>query len=62
MTDVPSPCVRNCCLDEDDVCIGCNRSIEEIMRWGESDNEEKLKILEKAEKRLAERLKKYPPK
>ena len=60
MTEVPSPCVRNCCLDEDDVCLGCNRNIKEIMCWGAAGNEEKLKILEKAEKRLAKRVEKYP--
>jgi len=62
MTDIPSPCVRNCCLDEDDACLGCNRSIEEIMRWGEASDGEKLIILEKAETRLAERLERHPPK
>ncbi|MGV2873061.1 DUF1289 domain-containing protein [Colwellia sp. E150_009] len=20
---IPSPCVRNCCLDKNDVCLGC---------------------------------------
>ena len=58
--DTTSPCVRNCCLDEEDVCLGCNRSIEEIIRWGESGDEERLAILEKAKERLAERLEKYP--
>ena len=28
-----SPCVALCKLDEDDVCIGCNRTIEEITNW-----------------------------
>ena len=45
MSEVFSPCVRNCCLDEDDVCLGCFRTIEEIIRWGEADDEEKHKIL-----------------
>ncbi|MEO1926243.1 MAG: DUF1289 domain-containing protein, partial [Gammaproteobacteria bacterium] len=30
MTDevenIQSPCVRNCCLNEDDICLGCRRS------------------------------------
>lgn len=51
MTEVPSPCVRNCCLDEDDVCLGCFRTVEEIIRWGDADDEEKYKILVKAEVR-----------
>ena len=60
MTEVPSPCVRNCCLDEDDVCLGCLRTIEEIMRWGQADNKEKLEILEKVKVRLEQRLEKRP--
>ena len=51
MSEVSSPCVRNCCLDEDDVCLGCFRTIEEIIRWGEADDEEKHKILVKAGER-----------
>lgn len=50
-----SPCVRNCCLDEDDVCIGCGRTIEEIIRWGDADNSERLQILEAAKKRKLKR-------
>ncbi len=28
-----SPCVRNCCLDEQDICLGCFRSVTEITQW-----------------------------
>jgi predicted Fe-S protein YdhL (DUF1289 family) len=28
-----SPCVRNCTLDDDDVCIGCERTLAEILAW-----------------------------
>jgi len=42
---VPSPCVRNCCLDENDICLGCFRSISEILRWSEATEEEKRAIL-----------------
>lgn len=44
---VPSPCVRNCCLDENDICLGCYRSLSEILRWGEAKEEEKRAILVK---------------
>ena len=30
---VESPCVRNCCLDDDDICMGCFRSVDEITGW-----------------------------
>ena len=52
---LPSPCVRNCCLDEDDVCIGCGRTVEEIIRWGDADNSERLQILDTAKKRKLKR-------
>jgi uncharacterized protein len=42
---VPSPCVRNCCLDENNVCLGCSRSISEICGWSEASDREKREIL-----------------
>lgn len=49
--EVNSPCVRNCCLDDDDICIGCARSVDEIIEWGGATNLRKLEILAGAEKR-----------
>ncbi|NPU95443.1 MAG: DUF1289 domain-containing protein [Gammaproteobacteria bacterium] len=49
---VLSPCVGVCALDDDDVCIGCWRSGEEISRWGYLDNAGKRAILKKVEERL----------
>ncbi|MDX1594275.1 MAG: DUF1289 domain-containing protein [Gammaproteobacteria bacterium] len=28
-----SPCVRVCALDERNVCIGCRRTLDEIVHW-----------------------------
>lgn len=50
-----SPCVRNCCLDDDDVCLGCGRRIDEIVRWHAAPEAERATILEAAGARLAER-------
>lgn len=47
-TIVQSPCVRNCCLNEEDICLGCFRSLEEITRWSIVDNEAKMQILAQA--------------
>tara|TARA_Y100001963_G_scaffold38166_1_gene53303 strand:- start:240 stop:395 length:156 start_codon:yes stop_codon:yes gene_type:complete len=30
-----SPCIGTCTLDEDNICIGCNRHIDEITLYGE---------------------------
>ncbi|MDX8400838.1 MAG: DUF1289 domain-containing protein [Gallionellaceae bacterium] len=46
-----SPCVRNCCLNEDDVCLGCFRSLEEITRWNEADEQERVSILNNTQQR-----------
>jgi predicted Fe-S protein YdhL (DUF1289 family) len=51
---VPSPCVRNCCLDERDVCLGCYRHIEEIIRWAGATDGEKLEVLERCRARYRE--------
>lgn len=56
--DAPaSPCVRNCCLDEQDVCLGCGRHIDEILRWRESGPAERETILAQASQRRDERRK-----
>jgi predicted Fe-S protein YdhL (DUF1289 family) len=47
-----SPCVRNCCLDDDDVCLGCGRSLEEIIAWSTSPEERKTEILRLCRERL----------
>jgi len=43
---VASPCVRKCTLGDDDICVGCFRSIDEICAWGGASNEERRDILE----------------
>jgi predicted Fe-S protein YdhL (DUF1289 family) len=46
-----SPCIRRCCLDDDDVCMGCGRSLEEIMVWSHSSDEDKAAILARSRQR-----------
>ncbi|AZQ82906.1 DUF1289 domain-containing protein [Colwellia sp. Arc7-635] len=43
--DVASPCVRNCCLNEQDICLGCFRHIDEIMAWRKLDTSAKNAVL-----------------
>ena len=42
---VASPCVNICALDEDDICTGCQRTVEEITRWGRMTNDERRGVL-----------------
>ena len=50
-----SPCVRNCCLDVDNVCMGCGRLLEEIVQWGTASDSDKSAILARSRERLRER-------
>ncbi|MCK9236688.1 MAG: DUF1289 domain-containing protein [Thiopseudomonas sp.] len=42
---IASPCVSICALDDDDVCIGCQRTGDEIIRWGKMTNDERRAVL-----------------
>lgn len=46
MTEPASPCVSICALDEEDICIGCYRSADEISNWVSFDPQRKLEVLE----------------
>jgi predicted Fe-S protein YdhL (DUF1289 family) len=48
---VESPCVRNCCLNEKDVCLGCFRHIDEIIGWQSFTLPQKVVILDECTKR-----------
>ncbi len=49
------PCMRNCCLNDEDICLGCFRSLGEITQWSETNDHERIIILEKARQRREER-------
>jgi len=42
-----SPCVDICQLNSDFVCIGCGRSIEEILKWQEYTAEQQKAVLDR---------------
>ncbi len=48
-----SPCVRNCCLDDNDICVGCFRHLDEIVGWRDSSIDQKNKILALCQERRA---------
>ena len=39
-----SPCISVCVLDDDDVCLGCYRSADEITDWFMASDEEKRAV------------------
>ena len=52
---IPSPCVDICSLNDDDICIGCFRSGDEISSWGKMSNEEKKQTLNKVRERRSQK-------
>ncbi len=53
MNEVSSPCVSICALDEDDICVGCYRSGNEITRWSQLNQDEKKQVMDKVREREA---------
>lgn len=50
-----SPCVRNCCLDQQDICLGCGRLLDEIIEWHSANLLRRAQILQLAQARIAQR-------
>ncbi|MFZ6774004.1 DUF1289 domain-containing protein [Undibacterium sp. SXout7W] len=50
---VPSPCINICRMDEQKrFCLGCFRSIDEIICWSKADNATKLTIWREVQQRM----------
>lgn len=56
MGHVISPCINICKLDENQVCIGCYRTINEIANWTKYTDEEKIKINNRIENQRWQKL------
>ncbi|RRS03776.1 DUF1289 domain-containing protein [Aquabacterium soli] len=52
---VASPCVRRCTLDQDDVCIGCGRTLDDIRQWGTMSDAQRGECVARAAQRRQER-------
>lgn len=52
---IASPCVSICALDETDVCIGCQRNVDEIIRWSRLNNDQRREVLLRCHERARER-------
>jgi len=44
--EVQSPCIKICTIEEQ-VCIGCNRTQDEIREWFYANNDRKREILKR---------------
>lgn len=54
--EIQSPCISVCQMNEDNICVGCFRSLDEIREWFQADNSKKQQILADAEHRKQELL------
>ncbi|BAJ03019.1 DUF1289 domain-containing protein [Shewanella violacea] len=54
---IHSPCVAKCGLNDEDICMGCYRTIDEIVAWGTGDDGFKADVWVKLAKRKAEQAK-----
>ena len=52
---VKSPCIEVCSLNDQDVCIGCYRTANEIIEWFSASDERKRAILSAVNERRAAR-------
>lgn len=48
-----SPCVARCGLNDDDICVGCFRHIDEIVGWGQASEARQQAIIEAVNQRKA---------
>ncbi len=51
MKEVKNPCIQVCRYDDDGVCVGCYRTMQEAANWIFLSTEQKTEILRKTEER-----------
>lgn len=44
---IASPCIKQCALDVNKICLGCFRSIDEITTWSKVDAQTRLSFFNK---------------
>lgn len=54
--NVITPCIGQCNLDEKDICQGCYRSALEISGWLNKPEDEKIAIVIRCKKMIAQNL------
>ena len=58
-SQIKSPCISNCCLDDEDICLGCFRHIDEITGWHSADDKRREEILMNTERRRIEQKERF---
>ena len=58
---IESPCNRVCTLDPaTDLCLGCGRSLDQIMRWTQMTDAERARVVAELDRRPTDRRRPAP--
>ena len=50
-TAIDTPCVNICVIEEDGLCVGCARTLDEIAGWGTMSAEQRRELMSMLRKR-----------
>jgi len=59
MADINKPCIKRCSLNKEEICLGCFRTFNDMLRWNKASIEEKYEMLNMAEERKIEYAKQH---
>lgn len=59
VSKIGSPCIDNCCLNEEDICLGCFRSLKEILNWHAATDQQRQAIIVTAQNRKEQHRRKF---
>ena len=51
MKPVASPCIQICRLNDNNLCAGCGRHVDEIRDWGQMTDREREQVLYEVKQR-----------
>lgn len=54
--NIKSPCIDKCKYDEDNICMGCHRTMHEIVNWSDFSDDKKVEIIKRVEKKMKKKL------
>jgi len=57
MSTIEKPCIKKCTLNEEDICMGCFRTFEDMLKWHKSSVKEKEAMLFAARNRKNKHIK-----
>ncbi len=51
MSKVKNPCIQVCRYDDDGICVGCYRTMQEAANWIFLSEEQKVEVIRRTEER-----------